>query len=111
MIAYSCRFIRTSAGHKKNCFCKQQADKSRKQCIVNFLTGKDVHQGKEWDGNLLNHQTQENELPKNMIITAAEQNKKRTRQHRIGSQRRGGDGTKNRFFLIKDDCLKNLFVL
>ena len=33
------------------------------------------------------------------------------RQHRIGSQRRGGDGTRNRFFLIKDDCLKKLFML
>lgn len=80
--------------------------------------GKDFHQKKEWDGNLLNHQTQENELPKNMIITAAEQNKKRTRQeqyvhaqkrnqylpafsvcqYRSGSQNYGGNGTQNRFF-------------
>ena len=67
---------------------------------------------------MLNHQTQENELPKNMIITAAEQNKKRTRQeqyvhaqernqylpafsvcqYRSGSQNYGGNGTQNRFF-------------
>ena len=67
---------------------------------------------------MLNHQTKENELPKNLIITAAEQNKKRTRQeqyvhaqernqylpafsvcqYRSGSQNYGGNGTQNRFF-------------